>query len=90
MELVSAADIWTHYRSRGLVGKPLRLAIRRHAYVIQANDPRIAAELLARVGRRPNTRPHPEPKRPLRPLTTEPMDPVREAWLKHDRERGLA
>lgn len=87
---MSAADIFTRYRDRGLGGVALRRAVRRHAAVIVANEPKLAAELLARVGTRPNTRPHPEPKRPLRRLTTEPMDPEREAWLKHDREEGLA
>jgi hypothetical protein len=88
---VSAGEIWTHYRDRGLRGTKLRHAVRRHAYVIQANDPKEAAELLVRVGKRKLDRKREKQKpRPLRPLTKEKLDPVRMAWLRHDKERGLA
>lgn len=79
------SDILTQLRARGLRGAELYAAMRRRAKVLSACDPRDAAELLTRAGKRPARKAAKRGKRSRR----EALDPVRAAWAEYDRRHGL-
>ncbi len=69
------SDIVSRYRSRGLRGRELRRALKRHAAILSGCDPDDADALMARASR-------------IHVATPE-LEAPREEWASYDRLLGI-